>query len=200
MKRMGKVLVVCAAISAATLIGTAAQAGPVTVQFDDLGHLAYVPDGYGHPALVWDNWRVVDTTINTWRAHGVVSRPNVGLNSDGNPAVISTSTGQLIILHDGWFSSGRVEGTVNLFVGGYDQDANLVWWDYDTLTPQPQLWSFPNTPVSAILFATNNPVGHNDLRFLADDLRLSVIPAPGAVILASLGAGLVGWMRRRKAL
>ena len=43
-------------------------------------------------------------------------------------------------------------------------------------------------------------IGGDNIGMLLDDVKLELIPAPGAMLLGGLGIGLVGWLRRRRSL
>ena len=66
-------------------------------------------------------------------------------------------------------------------------------WDLGT-GPGSFAMSF-DSPVSLLVFSDS---GWYDIAI--DDLTVSPIPVPGAILLGSIGVGLVGWLRRRRTL
>ena len=69
----------------------------------------------------------------------------------------------------------------------------LVLWSEDQFT-------YSGTPVSRAVIGFNEQVAS---RFSVDNLTInpvSAVPAPGAILLSSIGLGIVNWLRRRRTL
>ena len=66
----------------------------------------------------------------------------------------------------------------------------LILWSEDK-------FEYSGTPISRAVIGFNQCYAR---RFAMDNLTTNTIPAPGAILLGSIGAGCVGWLKRRRTL
>jgi len=80
---------------------------------------------------------------------------------------------------------------------------------YSLSSPDDELYdltSFMSTGDTSLDLFTSNPSADDNIFFMGLHINAEVVdvtptvPTPGALILAGLGSGLVGWIRRRRAI
>lgn len=109
--------------------------------------------------------------------------------------------------HNGWMypltSTYRANWqtfSLSLNPGWTDTQARAAGWlmDTDVFGGLPDSVSFQQT-MSNVYNAEVRISGIGDVNAGIDNFSL-IIPAPGALLLGGIGAGLVGWLRRRRTL
>jgi hypothetical protein len=121
------------------------------------------------------------------------------------PTVLGSVAAADPIPYSGWLAMDFLSENVNLTAGQMyaimvypagSEGAVTLGFSTDPLSYGPgQMWTRKDG-----VWVIGTGVADADMQFRTYMRTDGVIPAPGAVVLGTLGAGLVGWLRRRRTL
>ena len=204
---MKKVLKIFIVLLLLLVVGPTALRGDV-LDFDDvLAEDGYIPDGYG--GFGWVNFGVVcGDCLGSGFDTGTVSGDCVAFNAWAEPASITSSD---IFDFNGAYLTAAWRNGLNITVAGYEDDS-LKYTTTVVVDTTGPIWFDADNNYIGINRLEFDSFGGEDVfsncggkHFAMDDFEFTPStpisnPAPGALLLGSIGVGLVGWLRRRRAL
>jgi hypothetical protein len=179
------------------LLAVSTSANAAVLGFDDLTSdvtdAVAIPDGYG--GLNWDNFNVIHEDFYTTSGYGngTVSESYVAYNAYANPAWVTSDT---TFDFNGAYLTAAWDDQ-DLRVVAYLDGAVVQDVTVPIVTTGPTWYDFNFTGIDAVNFIST--VSHFAMDNFTYD-ETATIPAPGAILLGTLGTGLVGYLRRRRAL
>lgn len=181
-----------------TVLGLAQMASALPITFDEfpLGTLVsnqYATEGILFlPGTVTPRLPQITSDNPAWMPTEPFLRPT------GEPA-LSQFQG------DFWMEFVQPVSQVSFVTGSWDQIGAGIIQVYDPGMSLLGSYSNTQTGPQTINIASFVPIGRIYFNSVADrwgagidSLHISTIPAPGALLLAALGTGVVGWLQRKR--
>ncbi len=151
----------------------------ITGQIDYIGSYWQASDGSRSIDLSGFSAGSIQQDIATVAGLTYIVNFDMAGNPDGGPTIKTLNLEAV----------GISSQTFNFDITGMTK-TNMGW--------QTNQWSFTaGSGTTTLKFTSLDNTGYGPA---LDNVKLSAIPAPGAILLCSLGAGLVGWLRRRRTL
>jgi hypothetical protein len=198
-----KKLIAMSAVFALVLINTATVTAAVTIDFEN-DIAGAKPNGWvsnDSPLVSFSDSMGANLDLEDYghQSHG----KGLGVYSDDPSylimdfSMIATSLALEFGNDDpGWSNPGD-QAILTAFLGGTQVGQTSVVMNRDDIMNQ-------SISISGLTFdrATffYNVTMQPGLIEVVDNIQFDVIPAPGAILLGGIGVGLVGWLRRRRAL
>jgi len=159
---------------------------------------------------LWQNWSSAGYGSFDWSS-ATWSIGNAAFGNSGSPATYWAPNTDLA-LQTTYNLSGTINGNLTLnvasdngfivFVNGTqvakaNAEGFTSYWEY-SLSVDPSVF-VQGTNVIEVLAEDHGGLTFFDMQ-MKGDVTAPVVPVPGAALLASMGVGLVGWLRRKGAL
>jgi hypothetical protein len=159
-------------------------------------------------AVAAPTWVLVDTLTVPATGGSVTSAVTLGAGDNYLFEALGTFDAGASITADAEYSSGPTSFAWQDLVEGYESygegllelrvDGSFVEWG--AFNPNHVYTLAQVGAGSTVAFDIYDTYGANNVGALTVNIYQDVVPAPGAILLSTLGAGLVGWLRRRRAL
>lgn len=192
MRKLILMIIIAALMTVPVLANfTFTNAELLTLQSLDAGPLDLVTDDHTFDGSVYTAYDNAETFIGEVGYVG-------GQIAGGDSVYIGTNDAGIL-------AEAVKSGTYTLIIANDDDDVWTYWLKTSDGVSAPQTLTSGTTgafsldiggKINSIGFVVEKPAGSS-----TDTYHTSVtVPVPGAVLLGGIGVGLVGWLRRRRAL
>jgi len=214
---MKRILAICAVMAVIMVSPAMVSAMPTLVDFDDASHMEVVNNKYAGLGITFIGMSGGDVYAyadgSSYPGYSPVSDPQMAYSDDtGIRLDFSTPAVSLSLYgcdYGGLFPEDNEIATLKAF----DSFGTLLGSTTVQATRGSRTVMVGGNPINMptdIAFLSLSGIGEiayaeftftNTVGFFGiDDVEFTPIPAPGAILLGSIGVGLVGWLRRRRTL